>query len=272
MNGKVVAFMNMKGGVGKTTVCVNLAHCLSMYKKKKVLIIDMDPQANTSQYILTQQKYREILEEGKTIFKIYKSFFESISYSSVDESIDEKVEEENLTIEVNENLFLIPGDLNMVRLSRGADSNANLKLETFIREKNFLENFDFIFIDCPPTQSIYTDSALNTSDYYILPVKPDFLSTIGINLVKRMIKLHNNNGLKKVKCAGIIINMLHNQSYEKEMVEKIKQENISDIYESIIKYTTKVSEGAENQKYLLNINGHKKIIKNIAETFLERVK
>ena len=274
MAGKVISFMNMKGGVGKTTVCVNLAHCLATFFKRKVLVIDMDPQSNTSQYTLGKEKYKEVLENNKTIFEIYKNFFEDINYSSVDDTEEEQNDSSNkkeIIYQISENLYLLPGNLKMVRISRGTESNANLRLGHFITSYSLLNEYDFIFIDCPPTQSIYTDSSLNVSDYYILPVKPDFLSSIGIELVKKMIKTHNSSALQRVKCAGIIINMVHNQEYEKDTLLKIKQENLNDVYEECIKYTPKVSEGAEKQRYLLDINRHKKSIKNIATTFLNKV-
>ncbi|WP_349764315.1 ParA family protein [Fusobacterium sp. SYSU M8D902] len=275
MAGKVISFMNMKGGVGKTTICVNLAHCLAIHSEKKVLVIDMDPQANTSQYMLGKTRYKEVLENNKTIFEIYRSSLEDFKYSSVDDVEDKDEDNHNaknsIISQISDNLDLIPGNLAMVRISQGTNSNTNLRLAHFINSNDLLEEYDFIFIDCPPTQSIYTDSSLNVSDYYILPVKPDFLSSIGIELVKRMIKTHNNSGLKRVKCAGIIINMVHNQEYEKETLQKIKESNINDVYEECIKYSPKVSEGAEKQRYLLDINRHKKSIKNIATTFLKKV-
>ena len=273
MSCKVVSFMNMKGGVGKTTVCVNLAHCLAKYKNKRVLVIDLDPQSNTSQYMLGKEKYLDVLNNDKTIFEIYKVLFNSQDYSAVelDETEEETIIEKNIIVEIEDKLSLVPGNLSMVRISQGVNSSVIMNLSSFINRNQLLEEYDFIFIDCPPTQSIYTDSALNVSDFYILPVKPDFLSSIGIGLVKNIIRQCQKTTGRKVKCAGIIFNMVHNQDYERDTMELIKQNNINDIYEECIKYSTKIAEGAEKQKYLLNINKHKGKIKKIADIFLKKV-
>lgn len=274
MSCKVISFLNMKGGVGKTTLCVNLAHCLANYKNKKVLIIDLDPQSNTTQYMLGKEKYKELIDENKTVFEIYKPMFESLDYSVIgnSESLKERTSnQQNIIHSIEENLSLIPGHLSMVRIAQGASPTAVLNLNNFIRINNLLEKYDFIFIDCPPTQSIYTDSALNCSDYYILPVKPDFLSSIGIVLVKNIIRSYNHLTSKKVKCAGIIFNIVQNQEHEKQMIEKIKNENINDVYDECIKYSSAIAKGVEKQNFLLNIPRQKNRIKKIADTFLKKV-
>lgn len=274
-NAKIVSFMNMKGGVGKTTVCVNLAHCLAVNKNKKVLVIDLDPQSNTSQYILGKNDYKGILENKKTIFSIYELSIQLINYSSVyseSEVENNKIEDINIIKEISSNFHLIPGDLQMVRISQGVSPNIILNLHNYIKKYNLLEKYDYIFIDCPPTQSIYTDTALMVSDYYILPVKPDFLSTIGIDLVKRIIKNSVATSAKKIKCAGIILNMVHSNEYEKKMIEEIKKNNISDVFSEYLKYSSNISKGSENQQFLLNTRGNKGKIIKISEQFLNKTK
>lgn len=275
MSCKVISFMNMKGGVGKTTVCVNLAHCLSEYKDKKVLVIDLDPQSNTSQYMLGKENYKSVIENNKTIFSIYSDIVNNpINYNVVsgdEDSEDREIRFEDIVFSIGTKLDIIPGDLNLVKISQGVDASIILTLKNFLDANRVLEKYNYIFIDCPPTQSIYTSSALIVSDYYILPVKPDFLSSIGIDIMKNIIKNHNRTSSKKVKCLGIILNMVHKSEYEKAMMIEIKSNNLIDTFADYITNSPNISKGAQNQEYLLNIKGYKQTIKKITDEFINRI-
>lgn len=275
MSCKVISFMNMKGGVGKTTVCVNMAYSLSKYKNKKILIIDLDPQSNTSQYMLGKENFKTVIDEKKTIYSIYESLTSnSMDYNIVsgsNEEDDEEVNIKDIVFNLNENLDIIPGDLRLVKISQGVDAGVILTLKNFLEINKAYDEYNYIFIDCPPTQSIYTSSALTVSDYYILPVKPDFLSSIGIDIMKNIIKNHNKTSPKKVKCLGIIFNMVHKNDYEKSMMESIRNNNIMDVFNEYISQSASISKGAENQNYLLDLKGFKNKIKKISDEFIRRI-
>ncbi|MFA1735889.1 ParA family protein [Fusobacterium animalis] len=270
MNAKVISFMNMKGGVGKTMLCANFAYTLKKLKNKKVLVIDMDPQSNTSQYIIPKDDYGTLMKEGKTIIQLYSSIDDEIDYSAV--SLTEKNDNKEIDIinTVNEGFDIILGDLKMVRLSNSTSSTVALELKNFLSKKKLLEKYDYILIDCPPTQSIYTESAMLVSDYYILPLKPDFFSEIGISIMKNIIKKYNRTAPKRIKSAGVIINMVHRNTYEKNMIKQIKDKNQNDVYEKYLYYSSEISSGVEHQKYIIDIKGNKNNFKSIINEFLER--
>lgn len=192
--GKVVSFLNMKGGVGKTTLCKEMGYHLSKIKNKKILLIDVDPQANLTQSVFKRfgykQKEEESFEESKKkIIELSASVNAVFNYSSYIEKLDIK----DAMVEINENLSIVPGDLNTLFLERtlgGSDKEHSLK--NFIEDFDLIEKFHYIFLDCPPTYSFYTTAALLASDCYISPIKPDSYSILGLDLLQQVIEKLKN--------------------------------------------------------------------------------
>lgn len=274
MNKNVISFMNMKGGVGKTTLCVNLAYCLSKKFNKKILIIDFDPQANATQYLVNEELFENILKEKRTIYQIYKDFEDVCNYSSVygNEEVDEEdISIKKLICKIGDNLDLMPGSLELVKISQGMESSVVLTLSQYIETNNLKSIYDYIFIDCPPTQSIYTSSALLCSDYYILPVKPDFLSSIGINLFQSIVKKHNKTAPKKVMCLGLVFTMVQGYSYYSETMEKLRKNNMFTAFNEYMQYSSSISKAAEEHKFLYDISNFKPSITKLTEEFLEKI-
>lgn len=208
MKKNVIAFMNMKGGVGKTTVCVNLAAQIAEMGKR-VLVIDIDPQMNASQYMLSPQKIEEAVKNQKTLYSFYKDDVD-IDLFSMNIIGDSKIlNKKGLIINgIRPNLDLICGDLNMTKVKD--DGSNSDTLAAYIDSDCLKEKYDFIFIDCPPTQSVYTTSAFKASDFYVLVIKPDYLSTIGLSLFLKMVNNYNKNRKtqEKIKCLGIVLYFL----------------------------------------------------------------
>lgn len=204
---KVISFINMKGGVGKSTMAINVAHCLSEREQKKVLIVDMDPQFNATQCLISPERYIEHVKSDLdticTVFQVDRISARTVSGSL---TVAPKALEDIKPISVSNGLDLLPGDLELHRVEVSAGSGLEFKLKRYL--ETIEDNYDFVIIDTPPTPSIWMSSALIASNYYIIPVKPDPLSITGIDLLDSIIEDKKKNFNLNIKCVGLVFNMV----------------------------------------------------------------
>lgn len=222
-NGKVISIINMKGGVGKTALSVGISSFLSEKKDKKVLLIDSDPQFNATQAFIDPEDY---LQSEKTIFKLFKP------QTELHRSFVMPKREELVTV-INKNLDILMGDLNLVLVNKSSDSGLIKRLKRFITKNNLRNYYDYIIIDCPPTLTLYTDSALVSSDYYLIPNRIDRYSNIGISSLNRAIGDLIDQEDLELKCLGLIYTMVHNHLSDKQKEVKSELESskaMEDIY------------------------------------------
>lgn len=191
---QVISVMNYKGGVGKTTVTANLAGELA-YRGKKVLLLDMDAQASLSFSFISPEYWDQDLKEKKTI----KSWFDCISQGNptiglseliiFPEKVNEFVKAKNGLIGlIPSHLGLINVDLELATLLGGANmeqtKRSYIKVHGKLRKEIdsiATDEYDVVLIDCPPNFNIVTKNALIASDKILVPAKPDYLSTLGID-------------------------------------------------------------------------------------------
>jgi uncharacterized protein MJECL24 len=201
----------MKGGVGKTTITINLAYYLAYFDKKKVLIIDFDPQSNSSSAYMSYEEYEELLDHRKVVSEIF---------TDIDRIVGPVTKKNPQLLTLNHlvvNVRTCPegGKIDMLvselELSKVLERAGGAAIEE--RLSKILENkknaYDYILIDCSPTYSVLTNNALIASDYVLIPVKPDPFSARGIPMLLNKIEQHNTlHKDKKVEVLGIIFNMI----------------------------------------------------------------
>jgi len=203
--GKVISFINMKGGVGKTTLCIGIGEYLANFKGKKVLFIDLDPQFNSTQSLMdltdNEENYMSDFRHRITVRKIFEDT-KTIS----ERPRTPKKEEVILQFKEQPNIDLICGTIDIIK---DDTSNKSLfkRLKKFITEHNLKEIYDYIFIDCPPTISFYTDAALFASDYFLVPAKVDRYSILGVKMLKTVIDNLMYDEDIHIKPLGIIYTM-----------------------------------------------------------------
>lgn len=206
---KIISFVNMKGGVGKTTLAINVAHCLAKDHGKKVAVIDVDPQFNATQCLFTGQQYVDLLKSGAdTIVDVFDTDERPIASVVSGAGAEKPKNLEDINLQAVHGLWVLPGNIDLYRLEMVAGEGREFSLKRFAEEKLSQEGFDYVIIDTPPTPSTWMTSALIASDYYLIPVKPDPLSLIGIDLLRTIIERRKKSYALNLKCLGVVLTMV----------------------------------------------------------------
>ena len=219
-----ISFINMKGGVAKTTIAVNVAHFLASRFKKRVLLIDIDPQFNATQCVLTGDQYVELLKKKKnTIVDIFDSDMHTTgSLVSGAKKIQPKKLENIKPFATSKGFDLLPGSLDLFRLELRSGEGKERRLKRYLELKE--DDYDYVIIDTPPTPSIWMTSALVASDYYLVPVKADPISFTGIDLLNGIISERKENLGLDIKCCGLVFTVVEkNTLVYKNAVKAVKE-------------------------------------------------
>ncbi len=224
---KIISISNQKGGVGKTTTTINLATSLAAVKKN-VLIVDADPQGNASTGL-------------------------GLKYDARNPSIYEMIHERKLLKDgIKETI--IPG-LKIIGantdLAAAEVELTNFEKREFIFKSIFAEidNFDFIFVDCPPALGLLTINSLVASDTTLIPLQSEFFALEGLSSLIQTIKLIQQNFNKDLKIEGILLTMLDKRNSLSSLVEKdVRQHFGNQVYKTTIPRNVKISEAPSHGK------------------------
>ena len=224
---KIISISNQKGGVGKTTTTINLATSLAAVKKK-VLIIDADPQGNASTGL-------------------------GVSYDERKPSIYEMIHEKKLLKDgIKETL--IPGlkiigantDLAAAEVELTNFENREYVFKSIFAEIN---DFDFIFVDCPPALGLLTINSLVASDTTLIPLQSEFFALEGLSALMQTIKLIQQSFNKDLKIEGILLTMLDKRNSLSSLVEKdVRKHFGNQVYKTTIPRNVKISEAPSHGK------------------------
>lgn len=214
MPAKVVSLINLKGGVAKTTTTVQLAECLASQFSKNVLVIDLDPQTNATIALIGEEKWDELDEKKQTVFQIFQDKLDDTSYFQVQQAIQKGVS--NLRLKT---LSLLPSSIQLLDIQdRLHEISTKTEGTTAIPEilkhsiKPYLNNYDYVLIDCPPNLGNITKNGIEISDYFLIPTIPDKLSIYGLPQIIRSI--HKFAGIRhlNIKCLGLVITKYQKKS------------------------------------------------------------
>ena len=275
------ALLNMKGGVGKTTMAVNIAYYLSMKMEERVLVIDLDPQYNATQYMVDIKKHPEYVSgEKPTVFDImtpigfsYNSIIDGVKKIQVIKSV--QLDEVARTLwngEGDSRLDLIPATIHLINLEM-AGRGVEHRLQNFV--KKIKDAYDYILVDCPPTFSIFLLSGILACDYYLVPVKPDPLSVLGVPLLESVIQYHSDNYGKTIKPLGIVFTMVRGTRMMSEVIGGLKETSVGAryIFENYTRNSTYYTEASERhiplfKHHYAKYYGHAEDMENITKELL----
>lgn len=277
---KIISVMNMKGGVGKTTLTANLAGALAAYHQKKVLIVDVDMQANLSQYFMEPQVYAAWVKKEspfktkQTVMAIYqKRALASTASVRKKAMTTQPLSLSNLTYRVFEqgeaHVDLIPSTLELVDLD---STNADNRLKVFLNTVK--AKYDLILIDCPPTMYFFTKSALIASDSYLIPVKPDHLSSFGFLLLEKLISQLESDFEKELIQIGTIFTLVKGTNLMRDTMINMKQLPKRYFFENSLGDYTNIAEAAGLNKLIFQYpkaSGHIQALQDITDEFVQRI-
>lgn len=220
--GRIIAIANQKGGVGKTTTAVNLSAALAA-AGKKTLIIDMDPQGNTTTGLG--------LDKNELEHTVYEVISSEITF------------DECICPEVIENLSLAPANRNLA----GAEIELMTvdRMQYILKEKlqPTVENFEFIIIDCPPALGMLTVNAMTAADTVIVPIQCEFYALDGLTQLMYTIELIQKSLNPDLKIEGAVFTMYDARTnLSLQVVENVKSYLNQNIYKTIIPRSVRLAE------------------------------
>lgn len=252
--GRIIAIANQKGGVGKTTTSINLSACLAELGKK-VLVIDLDPQGNTTSGFGIDKE-----EMDNTVYELM------LGECSIRESMTQ--------VENIEHLSLIPSNVNL----------AGAEIELLgINEKEYIlknavdyirDDYDFIIIDCPPSLNMLTVNAMTTADSILVPIQCEYYALEGISQLIHTIDLVQERLNPNLKIDGVVFTMYDARTnLSSDVVDTVKENLNATVYQTIIPRNVRLAE-APSHGLPINLYDAKssgaESYRNLAREIIER--
>jgi chromosome partitioning protein len=183
---KIVSFINFKGGVGKTTLCVETAASLAGRFNARVLLVDLDPQTNATLSLMTEKEWDSHASTKGTLLDFF-----SVCYNGKPFDLT-KIRYEYKKHPLGTKLHLIPSHLELFGMDLQLATkfgHGNIEAKIFLRSalKSLSSQYDFILVDCPPNIYLATQNGLFASDHYIVVALAEYLSTLGLAHIQKSI-------------------------------------------------------------------------------------
>jgi len=242
---KSIAVFNQKGGVGKTTTVINLSACLA-YLGKKVLMIDIDPQGNTTSGIGIDKN--------------------SLKYTIYDVLINNISPDECILPTGEERLFLLPASVQLAgaEIELTSLQGRELRLRECISQ--IKEKFDYIFIDCPPSLGLLSVNALSAVDSVLIPIQCEYYALEGVSQLMNTYSLVKKGLNRKLEIEGVILSMFDGRTnLSIQVVEEVKKYFRGKVYRTMIPRNVRLAEAPSHGLSIISYDPKSKG----AESYLE---
>lgn len=253
---KTICIFNQKGGVGKTTTNINLASYLAI-AGNKVLTIDIDPQGNTTSGLGVDKRNLEL--------SMYDVITSNVGLKEV-----------IIHSDLISNLYIAPSTMELAGAEVEVITKDNRERILLNKINEIKDEFDFIFIDCPPSLGVLTINALTTCDSVLIPIQSEFYALEGLGQLMNTINLVKKSLNPKIEIEGVIMTMYDSRTnLSNEVFSEVKKYFKDSVYKSIIPRNIRLAEspsfGLPIMLYDAKCKGANSY-SNLVEEFLKRQK
>lgn len=251
----IISTINLKGGVGKTTLTVAVGEMLSEAFRKQVLIIDLDPQTNATTILIGEEKWGKLNKKNHTLASLFKDALEETQEFDLEKTLQKGVS----NVRDVRTLDLIPSSLDLIDIQ---DSLATMPSGRFYSNnptdvlhravRPILDEYDYILIDCPPNLGLITLNGLRISSGFIIPTIPDVLSTYGIPQIVTRVNAFAENIGEPIEPYGIIVSKYQgNSPLHHRTMRRLRADSEKDpdkwppVFETIVPQADAIASSAE---------------------------
>jgi chromosome partitioning protein len=243
----IVSCVNLKGGVGKTTLAVNMAAYFGK-KNKRTLLIDLDPQTNATFSCMEVDAWTEHAKKFGTVADLLGA------RQHTNATAKQKTVKDVALKSVFKNVDLVPSHLDLFTID--LDMASATARETRLRKAlSHVDNeYDVIICDCPPNLTIPTQNALAASSFFVVPISADFLSALGVGILLSRVKKLGDDLDQKLKLGGIVISRVGRPAFHRdEIVNQLRSTFTTDVLNPVLTERVRVAEAAAKQKSVFEV-------------------